>query len=163
MTIYKKITTALWIAIACSAMSFFGYVYEAIVDVPNMFGASPTDAKQMWTAYHSLTNPIHYHILPAMGAILGLAILWRYRSRLSSEQQKKLNIAIFTTIFANILTGIAVTQLNNRLYFGNPIDEPIVVINLAIAWSLVNFIRLLIVLICIISLLKIFNFTLQSD
>ena len=158
----QKVTYALWVAIFCNTMSFFGYVYEEIVDVPNFFGSSPTNAKVLWTTYHTVTNPIHYHGFVTIVALIALVIIWFYKEGLDSHQIKKLKLATITFVIANILTIIAVTQLNNKLYFGDPINDAQVVITLASSWAILNLIRAITVFICVVSLLQMFNITIEN-
>lgn len=158
----RRLTWALWVAIFCNTMSFFGYVYEQIVFVPNMFSSSPTESKMLWTNYYTSTNPGHYHILVTVLALIAFIVLWIYRQGLGAQQSKRLKAATIMFVIANILTGIAVTQINNKLYFGGPINEAQVVLSLATSWALLNLMRAIAVFICIVSLLKIFQITLNS-
>lgn len=156
-TINKRIIVFIWGAIIASAMSFFGFIYEEIDFIPNYFGATPTEAKIQWSSFHSLTNPAYYHIPPSIVAIFCIAMIWFYKQHLSDSQLKKLKIASVVTILINILTGIAVTQINDKLYFGTSINNSETVKNLAIIWATLNFIRLSLVAVCIVLLVKMFS------
>lgn len=153
----KRITTFIWIAIIASTMSFFGFVYEEIDFIPNYFGIAPLEAQIQWSGFHSLTNPAYYHIPPSIVAIFGLGMIWFYRSDLTKLQLRKLKIASVITILINILTGIAVTQINDKLYFGTTMNSSETIKNLAIIWGVLNFIRLSFVAICIVVLVKMFS------
>lgn len=144
-------------------MSFFGFVYEEIDFIPNYFTTSPIDARTQWNNFHSLTNPAYYHILPSIIAIFSIVVVWFYKQHLLKRQIKKLKTASIIIVLINILTGIAVTQINDKLFFELPIENAATVINLAITWAILNFIRLFLTAICIIVLVKMFSINLIID
>lgn len=155
--INKRITILIWTAIIACAMSFFGFVYEQIDFIPNYLSTTPIEAKMHWTSFHSITNPAYYHIPASIVAICCIAVIWYYRQHLSETQIRKLRVASLLTILVNILTGIAVTQINDKLYFGTQINNSETVKNLAIVWATLNFIRLFFVALCTVKLVKMFS------
>ena len=163
MHLCNRIATLIYIVIFASAMSFFGFVYEQIDFIPNYFGLSPINAKIQWTSFHSITNPAFYHILPSIVTVFCVLMLWFYKHNLLIHQLRKLKIVSALVIVINILTGIAVTQINEKLYFDTSIIETKEVKNLAISWTLLNFSRLSLVAICIKILVKMFSIKLITN
>ena len=60
-------------------------------------------------------------------------------------------------ILINILTGMAVTQINDKLYFNLPVNDSESVKDLAKIWAILNFIRLSFTAICTVILVKMFS------
>lgn len=158
--INKRITILIWTAIIACTMSFFGFVYEQIDFIPNYLGATPIEAKMHWNNFHSITNPAYYHIPASIIAICCIAVIWYYRQYLTKTQIRKLRVVSLLTILVNVLTGIAVTQINDKLYFGTQIDNSETIKSLAIVWGVLNFIRLSFVAICAVLLVKMFSISL---
>lgn len=154
---HKTIVILIWIAIVANAMSFFGFVYEEIDFIPNYFSKTPMEAKIQWNSFHSLTNPAYYHIPPSIAAILSITVIWFYKKYLSNRQIRILKVASIMIILINILTGIAVTQINDKLYFDMSVDSSETVKRLATIWAVLNFIRLSFTAICAILLMKMFS------
>jgi hypothetical protein len=138
-------------------MSFFGFVYEEIDFIPNYFSQTPMEAKIQWNSFHSLTNPAYYHIPPSIIAIFSITMIWFYKQHLSNRQIRKLRVVSIMIIIINILTGIAVTQINDKLYFETPVNNSETVKGLATTWAILNFIRILSTAICTIILVKMFS------
>lgn len=153
----KTIETLIWIAIVMSTMSFFGFVYEEIDFIPNYFSKTPMEAKIQWNSFHSLTNPAYYHIPPSIIAIFSITVIWFYNQYLSKRQIGKLRVVSILILLVNILTGIAVTQINDKLYFEIPVDNSETVKDLATIWAILNFIRIFFTAICTIMLVKMFS------
>lgn len=153
----KIIVILFWIAIIANTMSFFGFVYEEIDFIPNYFSKTPMEAKIQWNSFHSLTNPAYYHIPPSIIAIFSIAIIWFYNQLLSNRQIRILKTVSIIIILINILTGIAVTQINDKLFFEIPIENSETVKRLATIWAILNFIRLSFTAICTIMLIKMFS------
>ncbi len=164
MIVWKKreISTIVWTSILANAMSFFGFVYEEIDFVPNYFTSSPAEAKMSWSEFHSLTTPAYYHILPSIIAIMCVVALWFYKRNLTDNQIRKLKIASLSTLLVNILTGIAVTQINNKLYFGEPIGDSETIKTFATIWGILNFLRLSFVAISTMAFLKFFSINIET-
>lgn len=144
-------------------MSFFGFVYEEIDFIPNYFSTTPIEAKAHWNSFHSLTNPAYYHILPSLIAIFSVVAIWFYKAYLSKRQIRKLRIVSIAIILINVLTVIAVTQINDKLYFEIPIESSETVKSLATIWAILNFIRLVLTAICTIMLIKMFSIDLIGN
>lgn len=158
----KIIVILIWTAIIASAMSLFGFVYEGIDFIPNYFGTSPIEAKMQWNNFHSITNPAYYHIPPSAIAIVAIIMIWFYRRHLLTQNIRKLKTVSILIVLINILTGIAVTQINDKLYFEMPIEHSETVKNLAITWAILNFIRLVLTALCTITLVKMFSIKLKK-
>lgn len=161
-TLHKRIIAFVWIAIIASTMSLFGFVYEEIDFIPNYFTANPIEAKIQWSNFHSVTNPAHYHIPASIGAIFSIIAIWFYKQQLSNQQRRNLKTASVMIILINIVTGIAVTQINDKLYFAAPVDNAEMVRNLAVIWATLNFIRLSCAAICTTALVKMFSMSFGS-
>lgn len=162
-TIGRRIANLIWVAVIASTMSFFGFVYEAIDFIPNYFGPAPIEAQIQWRSFHSLTNPAYYHLPPSVIAIGCIAIVWIYRHCLSVGQLRLLKIASVATILVNILTGIAVTQVNDKLFFGTQFSNSEMVTNLALTWAILNLIRLSFAASCSVALMKMFSISLTTN
>jgi hypothetical protein len=152
----KIISIAIWIAIITSTMSFFGFVYEEIDFIPNFFNSHPIESKLNWNSFHSITNPSHYHILPAICCIFSLTIIWFNKHHIALQQISKLKVASILVIIVNILTGIAVTYINDKLYFNKTVESTTLK-NLAIAWATLNFVRITLTAIYTVILMKMFS------
>lgn len=162
-TTNRRIANSIWVAVIANTMSFFGFVYEAIDFIPNYFGTASIEAQMHWRSFHSLTNPAYYHIFPSIITICCIVMVWIHRHYLSSDQLRLLKIASVATILVNISTGIAVTQLNDKLYFGTQFNNAETVRNLALIWGILNLIRLSFAAICSVSLLKTFSIHLITN
>jgi hypothetical protein len=138
----NRIELALRIGVVCHAWYLFGFVYEEIVDVPNMIGSRGGQAQGLWDPYHWLTNPVHYYAVIALPAIACLALLWHRRHELPPADRRRLHTAIGGHAVLAVTTGIAVTLINDTLYFGPPIGDPNRVRVLALTWFTVNGIRI---------------------
>lgn len=137
-------------------MSFYGFVYEEIDFIPNFFNSHPIESKLHWNSFHSITNPSYYHILPSICCMFSLAIIWFFRRHLESQQISKLKAASIFVVIVNILTGIAVTLINDKLYFEKTV-EPTTLKNLAMVWATLNFIRITLTAIHTAILMKMFS------
>lgn len=130
-------------------MSFFGYLYEQIDFIPNyLAGAGHQNASLHWSNFHHVTNPAYYHILPACVTILCLVSIWKHKRILSSVQHKTLLLITVLTVLTNVLTTLAVTQINDQLFFGQSLENAIDIKALALLWSMLNILRLLFLFIC---------------
>ncbi len=129
-------------------MSFFGYLYEQIDFIPNYFyGSRQDEASLHWSKFHQLTNPAFYHILPAILAILCIINLWIRKDFLNKFQRKSLILISILTVITNLLTSLAVTQINDQLFFGQNIDNKTNLKVLALLWSGINASRLILIFI----------------
>lgn len=151
----RNLGLALRVAIPCNTMMVFGFLYEEIVDVPNLIGAHGREAQALWNAYHWLTNPIHFYVVPGIVVELSLLFLWLRRRALPSADRARLMTALGGHVGTAVLTGIAVTQINNHLYFGPPIDDPARVRFLAVTWFVVNAVRIVSTAVTTVSLTRI--------
>jgi hypothetical protein len=141
--VHARILRAGSTAVVCHAWFFFGFLYEEIVDVPNMMtGSHAVTAQALWDPYHSVTNPVFYYAIVAVPALVSLAFLWLRRDELSPANRTRLRVAIGGHLAMAVLTAIAVTQINGTLYFGPPINDPARVDTLAWTWFAVNALRL---------------------
>lgn len=152
----SRTSVALRIGIVCHAWFCFGFLYEEIVDVPNMIGVRAAEAQALWDPYHWLTNPVFYYALIALPAPASLAYLWLKRAGLSPANQARLRVAIGGHLAMGILTMIAVTQINNIIYFGPPIGDPARVRLLASTWFVLNAARILATAVTTTKLVSIF-------
>jgi uncharacterized membrane protein len=151
---------ALRIAIGCNAWFFFGFLYEEIVDVPNMmFGSRAASAQALWDPYHWVTNPVFYYVVVALPAVGSLVFLWLRRAELSPANRTRLQVAAGGHIAMALLTGIAVTQINGILYFGPPMGDPERVRTLAWVWFLVNALRITATALTVVKLVAIYTDT----
>lgn len=141
----SKYVKIILLAIFCHAMCLFGYVYEQVVDVPNMWGSDPAAAKKMWTDYHTISNPEYYYILVTTIGLIAVIYLWVKRNKIIPADKKHARNALVLVILTNICTGIAVSNINNRLYFGTVAMTPGAITKLAALWSIVNSMRILFV------------------
>ncbi|MDX3536158.1 hypothetical protein PV721_17610 [Streptomyces sp. MB09-01] len=140
---HARIGPAASTAVLCHAWFFFGFLYEEIVDVPNMMiGAHAGEAQSLWDPYHSVTNPVFYYAIVAVPALGSLAFLWLKRGGLSPANQTRLRLATRGHLAMAALTLVAVTQINGTLYFGPPINDPARVDTLAWTWFGVNALRI---------------------
>ncbi|MCM9077973.1 MULTISPECIES: hypothetical protein [Streptomyces] len=140
---HARIGPAAGTAVLCHAWFFFGFLYEEIVDVPNMMmGAHAVEAQSLWDPYHSVTNPVFYYAIVAVPVLGSLAFLWLKRGGLSPANQTRLRLATCGHLAMAALTFVAVTQINGTLYFGPPINDPARVDTLAWAWFGVNALRI---------------------
>ncbi|CCH52666.1 hypothetical protein BN8_01681 [Fibrisoma limi BUZ 3] len=138
----RILNSLLLIALVSHAMWLFGNVYEAIVDAPNLT-ASPAAARQCWLDYHSVTNPIFYHIPNTPIGFLTLIVAWwRGKKSLPPNAQKWLTWATLGSLGAVLLTVYVVTQINLRLYFGGPNPDNADVLDLANQWIVLNLLRI---------------------
>ncbi|MFE9933747.1 hypothetical protein [Streptomyces sp. NPDC005533] len=132
---HARIGPTVGTAVLCHAWFFFGFLYEEIVDVPNMMmGAHAAEAQSLWDLYHSVTNPVFYCAIVAVPVLGSLAFLWLKRGGLSPANQTCLRLATYGHLAMAALTFVAVTQINGTLYFGPPINDPARVDTLAWAW-----------------------------
>lgn len=138
----NRIELALRVGVVCHAWYLFGFVYEEIVDVPNLIGARGMQAQGLWNPYHWLTNPVHYYAVVAAPAIACLGILWRRRHEFLPADRRRLRAAVSGHFVLALTTGVAVTLINGPLYFGAPIGDPDRVRLLALTWFTVNGIRI---------------------
>jgi hypothetical protein len=129
-------------AIHANTMMFSGFVYEAIVDVPNLMLAKGVEAQALWAPYHWATNPVHFYTVPGLVLLPALLILWLRRAELSGHGRRRLRVALYGLLGTAVTTGIAVTQINDELYFGPPIGDPARVRFLAVTWFVVNALRI---------------------
>lgn len=131
------------------AMSFFGYLYEQIDFIPNyLVGVGYQNASLHWSNFHQVTNPAYYHILPACVAIVCIISIWRQKRTLSNAQHKALLLITIVTVLTNVLTTLAVTQINDQLFFGQSLENTTDIKTLALQWSILNILRLLFLFIC---------------
>lgn len=141
--------TIIYVLIFSLLMSFFGYLYEQIDFIPNyLLANNPKEISVYWSKFHYIVNPAHYHILPATLTLFCLLYIWINRKRLNKLQYKSLILVTTLIIIVNILTVIAVFQINDKLYFSKEVNNQINLKWLAIVWSFINIIRLLILFIC---------------
>ncbi|RIV21588.1 hypothetical protein DYU11_19505 [Fibrisoma montanum] len=141
-TTERVLNTLLLIALVSHSMWLFGNVYEAIVDAPNLT-ASPAAARQCWLDYHSVTNPIFFHIPNTPVGFLALVLAWwRSRQTLPATARQWLTWATLGSLGAILLTVYVVTQINLRLYFGGPNPDNAEVLNLANEWIVLNLARI---------------------
>lgn len=158
----NNIYILLWITIFCNSMCFFGYVYEEIVDIPNiLFSDNSIKVNELWSNYHIITNPAHYYGFITSIGIISLILLWINKKVLSEVDFKKLKIASGLIILATIITTIAVTQINDFVFFGKPLEQSQNLHSLSIIWSILNFIRLSFTFLATLKLLSIFKITLS--
>ncbi|MFD7916366.1 hypothetical protein ACFV30_37650 [Streptomyces sp. NPDC059752] len=153
----RRVGLYLQVGIVCHAGYFFGFLYEAIVDVPNMLGARAVQAQALWDPYHWLTNPGFYYTIVGMPALVSLVLLLRRRTRLSLAGRVRLRASTGCHLVMMALTTIAVTQINDTLYFGAPIGDLGRVHFLAGAWFLVNAARISVTAVVIANLMKIYT------
>ncbi len=133
---------ALRIAVFSNAMMLFGFLYEEVVDVPNLMGSRAREAQALWGPYHWFSNPTYYFGLAGMAGLFSLLFLWLKRRELSSADRARLLVAIAGHAATAVLTVIAVTNINNHLYFGPPIGDPARVRLLAVTWFVLNAARI---------------------
>ena len=139
----EDLKTILKISLFCIAMSFFGFLYEEVVELPNMFGNSPIPIKNLWNNFHWKSNPAIYHAFPAMISLLCLVVLFFKRKHFEPFQEKIIKIVLVLQALTNVFTGIAVLGINDKLYFGAEVLNSQEVIYLATTWGILNFFRLL--------------------
>jgi hypothetical protein len=131
------------VAIIGNAWYLFGFLYEEVVDVPNMmFGSSAAKAQAVWDPYHWATNPVFYYTIVAFPTFVSLVLLWLGRGELTPANRARLRAALGGHVAVAVLTGIAVTQINGTLYFGSPIGDSSQVHALAWTWFAVNALRI---------------------
>ncbi|MEU4360256.1 hypothetical protein [Streptomyces virginiae] len=114
---------ALRIAVCCEAWYFFGFLYEELVDLPNLLGSRAQEAQALWNPYHWTSNPAYYYAIVGLAGLPCAITLWRSRSHLRQQDRARLKTARWATLALLLLTDVAVTQLNNTLYFGPPMAD----------------------------------------
>lgn len=139
-------------------MCFFGYVYEEIVDIPNMiFSAQAGEVNRSWANYHEVTNPVHYYGLVSTLGIISLILIWANKKHLSKINFKKVKIATALIGGATLLTIIAVTQINDFVFFNKPIEGAYTLGQLSIIWAVINLMRLSLTFFAVLKLISVFK------
>lgn len=152
---FKHSENAAFYLIISLSMSFFGYLYEQIDFIPNFLIGDIEQISFYWNKFHHITNPAYYHILPAIVTVFCVFYLWSKKNKFTKIQYKSLIFITTLTILTNVLTVVAVTQINNQLYFNDNYSSDFK--ELAIKWSLINFLRLILIFICIREVFLNFN------
>lgn len=120
-------------------LEFAALTYEQVVIVPNYFTGDPRSAAAHYAELHSTTNPVAFHGLVSGMVIVGLvAMLLDYRR----HDIRRVWITLVSLVATAGLTGVAVTLLNPRLFFGAEVDSAEALRGLVVSWSLLNLVRI---------------------
>lgn len=124
------------------ALWFFGNLYEELVLIPNQL----TDCYgklQHWQQFFTITNPMYFYVPFTQLAVIVICIL---HFRVSDIKQKEfLKKASVFGVSAIIITGIIVTQINLKIFFGDLNKYKDQLFTLSVIWLIGNAIRLYLV------------------
>lgn len=144
----RKVQLPVLLLLFTVAMSFFGYLYEQIDFIPNYFVDNSIESAVHWSTFHQLTNPAYYHILPSAVSLVCLALLWAKKKNLTHTQSKAVIRLFIFMILINLLTTVAVTTINDTLFFAQQLENLTSMKTEAIKWSLLNVSRLILLYFC---------------
>lgn len=124
-------------------MILFGLIYEQIVFIPNFLVSSASkNSNKLFNDFHSFTNPIHYHFLPSIISIILVLLIWIKR-----DVPKRLKIKLLICMFILLAaTYYVVNFVNVNLFFNSKLPQGRSLHGLAIEWSIVNFIRIIVLI-----------------
>lgn len=139
-------------------MILFGLIYEQIVFIPNYLIPFKENKSQLFNDFHSTTNPIHYHALPSIIAIFCLVIFW-FNKSISKKIKFTLSFCVFTLLAS---TFYVINFVNGYLFFNKILPENVSFFGLALEWSIVNFVRIIVLIIGLKNMNRIVKTTANS-
>jgi len=124
-------------------MILFGLIYEQIVFMPNYYDNDLENKSRLFSLFHSITNPIHYHTPPSLIATISIILLWFQ----NNTPKKLLTTITICHLIMIVLTAYLVVNINNKLFFNAAYLNNGSFSALASCWSSINIIRVLIIII----------------
>jgi hypothetical protein len=124
-------------------MILFGLIYEQIVFIPNYLVPNLKNASKLISDFQVFTNPIHYHAIPSVVAVIIILIIGLDK-RISISHRATLLICMTIIL---VSTFYLVKFVNGYLFFNIQLQADQSLLKLAIKWSFINFIRIITLLI----------------
>jgi hypothetical protein len=125
-------------------MWFFGNLYEAIVITPNLLQDTVQKLRD-WQDFFHLTNPAFFYVPVAPVAVIVLVVLYFKLTSHEAAFKPLLKRAVVFILLALGLGIYIISQINFKLFFGDPEKLEPDVYKLAVLWNVLNTIRTVLV------------------
>jgi hypothetical protein len=126
------------------AMWFFGNLYEAIVIGPNLLHDS-VNRVHAWQQFFMVTNPAWFYVPVPQVATIVLLVLYVKTPGSNVELKRFMRMASIFQLVSILLSVYVILQINLKLFFGDLSQNADKISSMALAWNVLNIIRVILV------------------